>query len=146
MALSGSKKSGYLLISIFITLTLLLCIGGYVLYNYQKKIITIEKHNELAAISKLKVDQIVYWRKERLVDARSIYNSQAIIIHINEYIHGIDQYTNYQSITRWINSILDEPDYSQVILIDPTGKIILNGPVRTLNSIRQTHHRTNETG
>lgn len=126
MALLNSKKTANLLLFIFIILTLLLCVGGNVLYRYQKNNITIEKHNELDAISKLKVDQIVSWRKERLKNARSIYNNQAVITHISEYIHGVDHAANFQIITTWINSILDEPDYSMVLLINPSGKTIIN--------------------
>ena len=133
MTLSSSKKSANLLLAIFIILTLFLCIGGNGLYRYQKKAITIEKHDELAAISKLKVDQIVSWRKERLENARSIYNNQAIVTHINQYIQGIDHYVNYLTISRWMKAILEEPDYSMVTLIDPSGKIIINSnPKKTL--------------
>ena len=126
MPLSNTKITKKLLLSIFLILTFLLCIGGYVLYRYQKINITIEKHQELSAISKLKVDEIVNWRKERLVNARSIYNNQAIIIHIREYIRGVDRYANHLTITSWIKTISDEPDYSIVSLIDPSGKIVIN--------------------
>ena len=126
MSQSNSKKSVNLLLSIFIILTFLLCTGGYVLYQYQKKNITIEKHDELAAISKLKVDQIVNWRNERLQDALNILNNQAVIIHINEYIHGINHYGNYQTITKWVNTVLAEPNYSMVLLEDQQGKVIIN--------------------
>ena len=133
MRLSDTKKSTNLLLSVTIILTILLCIGCYALYHNQKKNITIEKHEELAVVSKLKVDQIVNWRKERLENSRSIYNNQAIIIHINEYIHGVDPYLNYLNITKWIKSILNEPDYSMVLLTDPSGKIIINtNPAKTI--------------
>ena len=126
MEISNSKKSANLLLSIIIILTLLLCMGCYVLYHYQKKNITIEKHDELAAISKLKVGQIVNWRKERLENARKIYDNPVIITHIRGYLHGINHYANYLIITRWMKTILDEPDYSMVFLTDPTGRITLN--------------------
>ena len=126
MSQPSSKKSANLLVSIFIILLLLLSMGGYQLYSFQKKNITIEKHNELAAIGKLKVDQIVNWRRERLENARSIFNNQAIIIHINEYIQGVDYEANNLTITRWVKSILQEPNYSMVLLIDPSGKTIIN--------------------
>jgi len=126
MSLSNSKKSTNLLLAIFICLTLLLCLGGYVLYCYQKKDITIEKHDELAAISKLKIDQIVNWRNERLEDARNISNNQTVIIHINEYIHGVDRYANYLIINKWLKTVLAEPDYSMALILDPWGKVIIN--------------------
>ena len=126
MALSNSKKSANILWVIFIILTFSVCIGGFGLYLHQKKNIKTEKHAELAAISKLKVDQIVNWRKDRLENARNIYNNQAIITHISEYIHGLDNYSNYLTITRWIKTLLEEPDYSMVALIDTSGKVFIN--------------------
>ena len=126
MSLPNTQKSANLLLSIFLILILLLSLGGYELYNYQKGNITIEKHNELAAIGKLKVDQIINWRNERLENARNIFYNQAIIIHINEYIHGVNRDDNHLTITRFFNSILHEPDYSTVFLLDPIGKIVIN--------------------
>lgn len=126
MAQSNTKKSANIFLSIFIILTLLLSIGGNLLYRYQKKNITIEKHDELAAISKLKVDQIVNWRKERMNNARIIFNNQAIITHISDYNQGVNQAADYHIINAWINSLFDDPEYSMVSLIDPSGKTIIN--------------------
>ena len=78
MMQSNTKKSAKSLLLIFIIFTLLLSIGGNLLYRYQKKNITIEQHDQLASISKLKVDQISNWRKEQIDNAREIYNNQAI--------------------------------------------------------------------
>lgn len=91
----------------------------------RKKSITIEKYDELNAICKLKVDRIVNWRKELLKNIQRIYNNQAIIIHISEYVHGVDRATNYQIITIWVKELMEERDYSRVLLIDQSGKTII---------------------
>ena len=121
-----TKRSSNILISIFLILTLLLSLGGELLYQYQKKNITIDKYNELSAISKLKVEQIVKWHKDHMDNARVIYNNQAIKVHINEYIHNIYFIQNYPVLKEWINTLLDNAEYTQAALIDPAGKTIID--------------------
>ena len=91
MKQSSTKRSTNILVSIFLILTLLLSLGGNLLYRYQKKNITLDKYNELLAISKLKVDQLVKWRKDHMDEAESISKSHTIKVHINEYILGIEK-------------------------------------------------------
>jgi len=126
MTHSNTKKSANYLILIFIMLTLILSIGGNLLYHYQKKNITIEKHDELAAISKLKVEQIVNWRREQMDNARIIFNNEAIINHISEYNHGVNRTANFKTINIWINSLFKDYEFTMVSLVDPSGKYIIN--------------------
>src|ERR1035437_3284522 len=126
MTESNTQKSANYLILIFIFLTLLLSIGGNLLYRFQKKNISIEKHDELAAISKLKVEQISNWRREQMNNARIIFNNQAIITHINEYNHKVNRAINYKVINNWVNSLFVGYDFTMLSLIDPSGNYIVN--------------------
>ena len=114
MTETNTKKSANYLILIFVILTILLSIGGNLLYRYQKKNISIEKYDELASISKLKVDQIVEWRKDQMSDAFKIFNNQAIITHINEFNHAINRVENYKIIANWTTFLFDDYEYSMV--------------------------------
>jgi len=49
--------------------SILVTLGGYFYYEYQKQVLKTEKHAELSAISQLKTDQIVKWQEERLSEA-----------------------------------------------------------------------------
>ena len=126
MTETNTIKSANYLILIFIILTLLLSLGGNLLYRYQKRNITIEKYDELAAISKLKVEQISNWRRGQMNNARIIFNNQAIIIHINEYNRGINRATNNKVINNWVNSLFGDYDFTMLSLVDPSGKYIFN--------------------
>ena len=133
-----TPKSANILLFIFAILTIFLCTGGYFLYRYQKKIITIEKHNELAAISKLKIVQIVSWRSDIMSYARSIYYNQAVIKHIHEHYFKINQKESLQTIESWIKSLLNESEYSKVMLVDPTNKIVVSSdPTEPLTEIEK---------
>src|ERR1035437_20839 len=126
MPLFNSRNSSKALLVIFILLTFCLSMGGYILYLHQKKNITLEKHNELAAINKLKIEQIVNWRNNLLVDAKTIYYNQLVITHIHELNLGINPKTNYHIVSKWTESLLKEFDYTNALLVNPDGKAIIN--------------------
>jgi len=64
----------------------ILSLGGYFYYNYSAKQIRTEKENDLLAITKLKNNQIVQWRKERIADAKIITNSRFFANGIEEWL------------------------------------------------------------
>ena len=119
-----TTKSANILLFIFAILTIFLCTGGYFLYNYQKNIITIEKHNEQAAISKLKNIQKASWCTETMSHARSIFDNQAVIKHIHEHNLGINQKESLQTIKTWTKSLFNESAYLKVLMVDPLNKIV----------------------
>ncbi|MFO1372451.1 MAG: hypothetical protein U1F42_08670 [Candidatus Competibacteraceae bacterium] len=55
---------------VFVLITLALLAGGYGYYRAEAARIRQEKYQDIAAISELKISQILQWRKERLADAR----------------------------------------------------------------------------
>ncbi|MDP4290103.1 MAG: PAS domain S-box protein [Bacteroidota bacterium] len=127
MQISNTKKSAFTLISIFLVSALLLCIGGNLLYRYQKKNITFEKHNELTAIGKLKVDLIMNWRNERLSDARSLFRNRTLISQIDGLLKGGNYRENYRAVKNWSGSLsTDIPDCTLILLSDSHGKTIFN--------------------
>ena len=70
--------------------------------------------------------------------AQTIFNDLAIIKHIHEYYIGINQNESRQTIAVWIKSLLKESDYSKVLLIDPSNKIVLNEqPAEVLTEIEK---------
>ena len=126
MPLFNSRNLSKVLLVIFILLTFCLSMGGYILYLHQKKNITLEKDNELAAINKLKIEQIVNWRNNLLDEAKTIYYNQPVITHIHELNIGINHKANYQIVSKWTESLLKEFDYTNALLLNPVGKVIMS--------------------
>lgn len=134
-----TPKLANVLLFIFAILTIFLSTGGYFFYRYQKNIITIEKHNELAAISKLKIVQIANWRSDRMSYARSIFYNQAVIKHIHEHNLRINQKESLQTIETWIKSLLNESEYSKAMLVDPLNKIVISSdPAGSLSEVEKS--------
>ena len=126
MPLSHSRNSSIALMVIFIVLTLSLLMVGYMLFVHQKTNMTFEKRNELAAINKLKIEQITNWRNNLLSSAKTIYYNQPVITHLHELNLGINLESNHQIVSDWTKSLLREFEYTKVLLVNPTGKVIMN--------------------
>lgn len=120
------QLSGMGLLAIFIGLTMVCGAGGLIFYNYQKRITVAEKHNELIAISQLKVDQIENWRNERLGDANVIYNNVVAIDAIQQMIAGNNRDENYRKLREWLFSIQNSYHYSSVLLLDKNLQTLIS--------------------
>jgi PAS domain S-box-containing protein len=107
-------------------LSMIFCAGGLIFYNHQKKIFVSEKHNNLIAISQLKVDQIVNWRNERLGNASTIFNNLLAIDAVHEMITGTRPDENYRKLSEWLFSIQKSYDYSSVLLLDTNLQILIS--------------------
>jgi two-component system, cell cycle sensor histidine kinase and response regulator CckA len=65
---------------------LLVAAGAYLYYHYQEKNIREQKYTDLSAIAKLKIDQFVLWRKERIADARVLSHRPVFISEIEQWL------------------------------------------------------------
>ncbi len=127
---SSKKWQAVKLIAVFILLTIVFATAGYLLFSYQKKNITRDKHDELAAISQLKVDQIVNWRKERLGDANSIFYNKSFTNYIKQYLGGINRNQNYREAFNWLTVIQKNYGYSSFLIEDTN----LNPVIKSLSA------------
>ena len=122
----ANKLSGISLIAVFMALSMIFCAGGLIFYNHQKKIVVSERHNDLMAISQLKVDQIVNWRSERLGNASAIFNNLLAIDAVHEMIAGTRPDENDRKLSEWLFSIQKSYDYSSVLLLDTNLQILIS--------------------
>ena len=114
------------LLIIFIFLTLVLSVAGYLYYQNQKEQYKTQKHTELAAITKLKVKQIVEWNKERISDAKTILSNPYISDEISDFIKNPSSGENYNHLLSWMKNLRDNFDYRDVSLIGVDGKICIS--------------------
>jgi len=127
---SSKNRQAVKLIAVFILLTIVFATAGYLLFSYQKKSITRDKHNELAAISQLKVDQIVNWRNERLGDANTIFYNKSFTNHIKQYLGGINRDQSYREVFNWLTVIQKNYGYLSFLIEDTN----LNPVIKSLSA------------
>ncbi len=121
-------KIPYHLIIIFLILAAGIGVSGYLYYEKQKGIIKKDKQDDLSAIADLKVSQIVNWRKERMGDAKVIFENHLIIPHIQQFLEKPTVSAYKKEILTWMESLQENYQYKSVILLDTKGDIRLAVP------------------
>ena len=109
----------------FSVIALLLSGGGYWYYRAEADQIRQSNYENLTAIAKLKVGQIVQWRTERLYDARRAASGPALR---KEALELIDHPANpgpWTDLTAIMRINLKEGMYENVSLVTPEGKLLL---------------------
>jgi hypothetical protein len=122
------RKIPYQLIAIFILVSTLIIIAGYIYYNGQKQHIKREKLEELSAIADLKTRQIVNWRRERIADAEAIYANPFMVQSVKQWLERDVQHDLRKEILQWMASLKKLYKYHSILLIDARGTIRLSIP------------------
>ncbi len=115
----------YTLISIFIILSVIIFTASYFYNKKQEIAIKSAVHQELNAISNLKLDQITRWRNERLQLANVMKNSDFTISIIRDFLSN----PNNQSmtlVTNYLATIKDTYDFNSCFLLDAKGSVKLS--------------------
>ncbi|MEJ2638296.1 MAG: PAS domain S-box protein [Desulfosarcinaceae bacterium] len=107
-------------------LTLLaLVAGGVGFYRVHGRTMRYEAEENLSAIARLKVRQIVAWRSEQLADA-------AVLSANHNFAHGVARLLENQSdentkaIVPYLHSLQLNYHYADILLVNPDGKPILS--------------------
>lgn len=108
-----------LLISLFIMFT------GYYYYRYEENRIRNEKYNELQAIARLKIDQIVQWKKDRTADTKSAAKSPIFIKAVEQLLQNKSNTVLKNDLTKRLALINDEFGYENILIADTSENIIL---------------------
>ncbi|HEY3307016.1 MAG TPA: sensor histidine kinase [Desulfuromonadaceae bacterium] len=111
----------------FLTLILTIVLvggAGYCYIQQQKNFLLDEKRQELSTIADLKTSQIVQWRKERLIEATSIFSNAMMSHRVNDYLDGKETSTALKEFRAWMTSLHDSAGYRKVILFRADGQVI----------------------
>ncbi|MCX5895569.1 MAG: PAS domain S-box protein [Proteobacteria bacterium] len=128
------------LILIFLLLSLCTTGASYLYYLNQKQLIKKNIQQELSAIAALKVNEISRWRKERIFDAKTIQDNPFITSNIEEFIKDPSSTRLRAEIHTWLSSLLRQYDYSNTLLLDAKGNVLLSEPEGIASAI-ESHVR-----
>jgi diguanylate cyclase (GGDEF)-like protein/PAS domain S-box-containing protein len=122
----GETENPYPLVIIFLTLSFIVILAGYTYYRFYKEALINNAKKELIAICDLKVDQLVQWRKERLGDAKYIFNNILLSTEIIHFLKDPGNRPQRAKIQSWLNLTRDAYDYKEVAVFDLNGKVIFS--------------------
>lgn len=118
--------SNHLLVVLFIAAALLFAGAGYWFYSQQARAIHDQKADELKSIASLKVQQIVQWRQERLIDARMNSSSPFFTQAIDQWLSDPNNVPLKTELIKRFQMIVDLQGYQNVLLADAEGKLLFS--------------------
>jgi PAS domain S-box-containing protein len=114
-------------ITIFIIfLTLLIIAGGYTYYVSEQTHIRKEKHQEIMAVSRLKIEQIVQWLKERKSEAEFFSNNPTLMHNTGIILQNKDDKNGISYLTARLEPILRNHFYENIFITDSSGKVFFS--------------------
>ena len=116
------KKLPWMVILVFLGLSLVISVAGFLFYRSGKAEIKKNIENDLAAIADLKVHLIETWRQERLANATVIRDNQLIADRIAQWLKKPADPAFTGSLLIWMVALQRENGYQSVLLLDPSGK------------------------
>ncbi len=116
-----NQQSLYVLILIFIIFSACIIGAGYFHYSHHKKQYKDEVGKQLTAIGKLKTDQLVNWRRERLGDASTLCKNTLFSKLVSKYFDAPDNADVRGQLEKWLNQFRTAYNYRAVILLDAHG-------------------------
>jgi PAS domain S-box-containing protein len=120
------------IIFIFIVLSFGILTSGYLYYKNQENYITREKQLDLAAITALKIDQIISWRQERIDFANTIMDDHFLAIRVSDFIKSRPKPLLKKQIVERLTALASF-QYQGLTLIDPQGNVRLSVPTSEQN-------------
>src|SRR3989339_179729 len=89
----------------FLSITIIITIAGFYIYNAQKAEIKSNIYSELSFISKTKLEQVIEWRNDRLSDASKIEGDQSFIYDVQKWLRNKNEKGPKQRIEKLIGVI-----------------------------------------
>jgi two-component system, cell cycle sensor histidine kinase and response regulator CckA len=116
---------------LFILACLALLIVGYTYYQSEAERIRQEKYQELAAVGKLKADQIKEWRDERLRDLVGFTDAPFFKKGLQEWLQNRNNNLFQKELQHSLILEKENYGYTDVILLDIDGRILLSAQDRS---------------
>ncbi len=124
----GGSKTALILLLLFILLLVGLVASGAVYFRHYERRFRTEVEQQLSVIAKMKVDELVDWRKERLADASIFYNNAAFSTLVRHLFENPGDTNAERSLQDWIGRCQAAYQYQSVFLTDAQGAVRLTAP------------------
>ncbi len=135
---SGAVQRSHIMLIFVIFITI--CVAGYGYFSHVRRLITEEHQNELTTIVKLKAEQIIQWRKERLGDAATIHNNTILADRLRDYLAGLAPSATLNELKTWMETLCSSYGYHSGALYKTDGTLLVS-TIDDVNKLGITHRR-----
>jgi PAS domain S-box-containing protein len=118
------QRSGWMLL--FCLLALVIAAVGFGYYRFEAKRIQRERINEIRTIARLKTDQILRWRQERIWDARRFAWSPPVINTVQLWLQTPDDADIREDLRQRLNLERETSIYCDALLADTNARVALS--------------------
>ncbi len=112
--------------TLIIIISILFFVGGFSFYKNEEKSLKTEKTNDLEAISKLKINQLTQWLKERTSDAKILSNSPFFANRIIEWVENQENINLKNDILKKFQQYKTAYDYNEIFLCNKNKEILIS--------------------
>ncbi len=123
----GSRRAVRALYVVLVAVALGGVAGGLFLNRGAARQLRARVESEIKAVADLKATQIAQWRNERLGDAGVLMDNPLLRRNLSEFFGDADGVLD-DDIAAHLQSLCERYGYSQVVLVDGTGRIRSEGP------------------
>ena len=122
----SSSKIKRILVFLFLIIGFLIIAGGYLFYKLERNSIQNQKFEELSEITKLKINQILLWKRERIYDGEYFASNDIFIEKASKLLfkHNKNSISDYFS--KRLSSIKKDGGYDNIYLITNKGQILFS--------------------
>ena len=111
---------------LFFVIFVTICVAGYGYFSHVRRLMIVEKQDELTTIAKLKAEQIIQWRKERLGDAATIYNNTILADRLRDYLAGSAPPATLDELKSWMETLCSSYGYHSGALYKTDGTLLVS--------------------
>jgi PAS domain S-box-containing protein len=129
---------------IFVVLVAGIVIAGHLSYRGYEQRYRAEVERQLSAVAESKVEELAYWRKERLGDAHVFFKNAAFSALVRRHFDTPEDVEAQEQIWTWLSQAQAAYQYDRVFLLDArysTKMTVPEGPERSTSYVSQ---RTSE--
>jgi two-component system, cell cycle sensor histidine kinase and response regulator CckA len=114
------------IIATFSGIILFLAVCIYVYYSFESRSLYDAAAQNIQAIANLKISQIAQWRKERLANARTTFQSPLLADALETWLAHRDNTILKQKILDRLNVIQREYRYVDIFIVSPETEVLLS--------------------
>jgi PAS domain S-box-containing protein len=124
-------------LAFIISAGIIITLAAYFYFSYEVKTIRNKTFNELKSIATLKASQISNWNKERMADANTFVQNPFFVGSLEKLSGSVLGASLKSGLIKTFKLINTDSDYSNIILTNPEGKLLLSldSKVNKLDSV-----------
>lgn len=120
---------------VLVVALLLIIVGGTAFYLEQERGVREQARKELEAVARLKTSEVAQWRKDRLADAGRLTDSPSVRAFVMRWL-DVPGPQETQDLTKLLASLRFGDRYSNVLLVDVEGNVLLAAEPTTLTRLQ----------